>query len=355
LRVAVYTDADGIGGAEISLGHLVAAIPAEDDVTLLGCTPAVVDHLAARRSRTAAMVLPAPHGTPDLRVATAHLAAVWRLRPDVLHVNLPVPWAGSYALLAGVLSPGTAVVAVEQLPIKTTSATARWWKRVLSARLAAHVAVGDASARETEVYAGLPAGSVRVIRNGVIDPGVLQAAPHDGTVLVAVGRLTPQKAFDVLLDALAELPAEVRLVLVGDGEEHAALRAQATTLRVSERVTITGWTDRVSGYLAQADIFVLPSRSEGFPLAIAEAMLAGLPVVATAVGSVPEAVVDGETGLLVGKDDRAALAAALRKLVDDAALRRRMGQRGRVVAAPFTAQRMAAAYLALWREVAPRA
>ncbi|MGH8909605.1 MAG: glycosyltransferase family 4 protein [Egibacteraceae bacterium] len=69
-------------------------------------------------------------------------------------------------------------------------------------------------------------------------------------------------------------------------------------------MTFTGWSTRVRGELARADAFVLPSRSEGFPLAIVEAMLAGLPVVATGVGSVPEAATDGDTGLPVGKDDR---------------------------------------------------
>src|SRR5438445_48607 len=87
-------------------------------------------------------------------------------------------------------------------------------------------------------------------------------------------------------------------------------RAAAARLRLSERVRFEGWREDPRRYLTTFDVFALPSRFEGFPLAIIEAMLARLPVVATRVGSVPEAVADGETGLLVGPEDPAALAAA---------------------------------------------
>ncbi len=96
----------------------------------------------------------------------------------------------------------------------------------------------------------------------------------------------------------------------------------------------------------------LPSRSEGFPLTVVEAMLAARPIVATRVGSVAEAVIDGKTGLLVEKDDVAGLAAALRRLRDDPALRIRCGQRGREVAvARFTVEHMAKSYESLWHQV----
>lgn len=352
MRVAVYTDALGIGGAEISLGHLLAALPDDLEVTVMGCGPAVLDHLSARRPGAPAVLLPCSADPRHVAVAVAHLRAVRRLRPHVLHVNLPVPWLGWHAITAGLACPGTAVVAVEQLPIKTESGWQRWWKRRLSARLAAHVAVGDGSARQTEDYAGLPRHSVRTVRNGVPDLGLVERVAHDGVALVAVGRLNAQKAFDVLLTALAQLPEEVTLRIVGSGEEDTALAAQTARLGLERRVVFTGWSTDVRTELARADVFVLPSRSEGFPLAIVEAMFAGLPVVATGVGSVPEAVADGETGLLVPKDDPDSLAAALRKLVEDADLRARMGRCGREAAAPFTAERMAAEYVALWRQLA---
>lgn len=350
MRIALYTDALGVGGGEISLGHLLAALPGDMEVTVLGCGSLVVEHLVSRRPGTPSVLLPFSSDPRDPRVLAAHVSAVRRLRPDILHANLPIPWSGWHGILAGLGCPGTKVVAVEQLPIKTTSPWQRWWKRQLSRRIAAHVAVGEASARQTEAYVGLPAGRVRWIRNGVPDLGPVRSTPHEGIVLVAVGRLNAQKGFDVLLTALVDLPV-VRLMIVGGGEEHQALTTLAAGLGLDSRVTITGWTDRVRDFLAEADVFVLPSRSEGFPLAIVEAMQAGLPVVATNVGSVSEAVADGRTGLLVPKDDPHTLAAALRKLIDDSDLRARMGLRGRAIASAFTADQMATEYRALWREV----
>ncbi len=354
LRVAVYTDAPGVGGGEIALGHLLAHVPADIDLLVLGTSAPVVDHVVARRPGTPSRLLPSSPRIGEVGVAAAHARALRLFRPDVLHVNLPVPWSGWYGIVAGIGCPGTAVVAVEQLPIKTQLEVERRLKRRLCARLAAHVAVSDHSAREVEAYARLPAGSVQVVHNGVPDLGPVEPVSHEGVVLVAVGRLNAQKGFDVLLQALRQLhhPEGVRLLIVGGGEEHEALTRQSTALSLGDRVRITGWTDHVRDFLSQGDIFVLPSRSEGFPLAIVEAMLAGLPVVATDVGGVPESVLEGVTGLLVPKDDPERLATALQRLIADPDLRLRMGRRGREVARSFTDERMAGAYLELWEQLA---
>jgi glycosyltransferase involved in cell wall biosynthesis len=279
--------------------------------------------------------------------------AVRRIRPDVLHANLRVPASCWYGILGGLLAPGTRTLAVEQLPIAIEQPWARLVTRLLDRRLDAHVAVGEESARRTERFVGLPHGSVASIPNHVPDPGPVAQAPHDGVHLVAVGRLDAQKAFDVLLAALTTAELEdVTLELVGDGALRIDLERQTADLGLGERVTFAGWADDVRAHLARADVFVLPSRSEGFPLSVVEAMLAGLPVVATPVGSVPEAVADGDTGLLVAKDDPRALAAALAKLAHDPGLRRRMGAAGRARAAhEFTVARMAAAYEALYRDL----
>src|SRR5207302_6028335 len=114
--------------------------------------------------------------------------------------------------------------------------------------------------------------------------------------------------------ALATRP-DAALVLVGDGPERRSLAALAGDLGLDDRVLFAGWQTQPRRYLTTVDVFALPSRFEGFPLAVVEAMLAELPVVASAVGSVPEAVREGETGLLVPPDDPARLAAALRRLL----------------------------------------
>jgi glycosyltransferase involved in cell wall biosynthesis len=159
------------------------------------------------------------------------------------------------------------------------------------------------------------------------------------------------KAHDVLLRAIAQVDG-VRVVILGEGEQHLALEKLATDLGVSDRVELPGWVDSSRAYLPEFDIMALPSRSEGFPLAIVEAMLAARPVVATHVGSVAEAVVDDETGFLIEKDDIDGLTVVLRRLRDDLALRLRLGQRGREVAASrFTAEHMATSYEHLWYKV----
>ena len=353
-HVVLYTDATGRGGGEMSLGNLAGALDPAFQVSVLGVDDDVLEWISARRPGARVRHLPVVAGPQDTGAIEAHLRAVADLRPDVLHANLRVPWSCWYGIAGGLASPGTATLAVEQLPIRTDSEAQRRAKREQSARLDAHVAVGEASARRTEEFCGLPAGSVRSIPNFVPDLGCVTAVPHEGFVLGAVGRLDPQKGFDVALEALALLPG-VRLVLVGEGGARADLVARAEALGVAARVTFTGWSEDVRSHLAGVDVLVLPSRSEGFPLTIVEGMLAGLPVVATRVGSVAEAVRDGDTGLLVGADDPVGLAAALRLLAGDPALRRRLGARGReVAAASFTVKVMARAYEALYAEVLAR-
>ena len=168
-----------------------------------------------------------------------------------------------------------------------------------------------------------------------------------------LGRFSPEKGLDVLLRALPELEG-VTAVLVGDGPERAHLEELARELGVADRVVLPGWQDEPAAQLRAFDVLVSPSRSEALPLAIVEAMLAGLPVVATDVGSVSEAVVAGETGLLVAPEDAAALAEAILTLRDDPDARRRMGERGRQLAGErFTPEAMAQAFEALYREIRP--
>ena len=133
--------------------------------------------------------------------------------------------------------------------------------------------------------------------------------------MVAVGNLYPVKDHATLLRALARLPA-ARVAIAGRGDQEEPLRRLAAELGLSDRVHLLGLRDDVETVFAAADVFVQPSLSEGLPLAVLEAMANGLPVVATRVGGIPEAVVDGKTGLLVPPGDPAALAAALAAVLD---------------------------------------
>jgi glycosyltransferase involved in cell wall biosynthesis len=351
-EIAVYSDSTLFGGAETSLGHLLAELDDGLDLVVLGVDREVVERLAARRPTARAEVLPAVRTKRDVGAFAAHVRALRRIRPDVLHTNLTTPASCRYALLAAALVPSVRTVAVEQLPYPLSGRLQRGLKRFTSRRLAAHVAVGEGAAREVEALVGLPPGSIRSIRNGVPD-AVLEplVRPFERPTIGSVGRLDGQKGYDVLLHALAALP-DAALVLVGDGPERSRLEALTAELGLGERVRFTGWQAEPRRHLTTVDVFGLPSRFEGFPLAVVEAMLAELPVVATTVGSVPEAVRDGETGLLVPPDDPAALAAALRRLLSDPALRLRLGRQGRALALEhFTAAAMARSFERLYAEI----
>lgn len=174
-------------------------------------------------------------------------------------------------------------------------------------------------------------------------------------VVVCSGRLTARKNVDVLLEAFAGACARATsarpplLVLLGDGPERAVLEARAARPDLAGKVLFAGFRDDVPRWLRAADVFVLPSRLEGLPNAVLEAMATGLPVLATDIGGCREAIVPGESGLLVAPGDARALEDALARLLDDPALRARLGAAaGAAIAARFTLDAVAPRYLELY-------
>jgi glycosyltransferase involved in cell wall biosynthesis len=353
VRLLAVTGATGWGGAEIILGHLLASLGPHVEPVLLGVDPDVTRRVAASRPGMEVRFMPPARTKRDLAALRAQRRAIAAVGADVVQVNLPVPAAEQYTVLAAVTVPRSRVVVVEHLPMPIGSPSGRALKRATSRRLAAHLAVGSGAAREVERLCGLPRGSVRGVPNGVPEapstPAVRRAAP--GPVVGAIGRLHHQKGLDVLVRAVAGL-AGVRLVLVGDGPERGALERLGQQLGLGDRLTITGWTDNPRSWLPALDVMALPSRFEGLPLVLLEAMHAGLPVVSTPVGSVADALVDGETGLLVPTDDVAALQAALGTLLGDPTRRSAMGAAARERARRrFSADVMAAAYEDVYDEI----
>ena len=174
--------------------------------------------------------------------------------------------------------------------------------------------------------------------------------------LVMVARMEPPKDHAVVLQALAGLkPIDWSLDLVGDGPLDHEVRSLAQRLGLGDRVRFLGFRRDVSALIAASQVFVLASRSEAFPYTILEAMRAGLPVVASDVGGIREAVIPEETGLLSPPGDCVSLRENLRRLIAGAETRDRMGQAGRRrFLARFTFERMRADTLALYREVLAR-
>jgi len=353
VRLLAYSDSRQVGGAELALGYLLGALGEHVEAGVLAVDEQVGAAIAAHRPGTGVAVVRPPEGALDRASLAQHRRAIRAFAPDVLHANQAWPWACGYAEVAALLTPGVRVVAVDHLPVDgAIPRPRRLGRRLLARRLHAHVAVGERAAREVERLVGLPAGAVRAVANGVPsgqpEPVARTVA---GPTIGSLGRLTDQKGYDALVRALPSLP-DATLVLVGDGPERGALEALAAELGVAERLLVTGWTESARRWLPTFDAFALPSLWEGMPLVILEAMHAGLPVVANDVGSVAEAVTDGETGYVVTPGDEATLRERLARLLGDPALRARLGERGRAIAADrFTAAAMARRYEAVYAEV----
>jgi glycosyltransferase involved in cell wall biosynthesis len=166
----------------------------------------------------------------------------------------------------------------------------------------------------------------------------------DAIVIGSVGRLVPIKDLPLLVRAFALVAAErdcVHLLIAGDGPEREHLAALGRSLGVSTRLHLIGWCSDLQRLYASCDLVALTSINEGTPVALIEAMAAGLPVVATSVGGVPDVIEHGVTGMLVSAREPAAFAECLRSLISDETARRQMGQRARQRAAErFTSSRL---------------
>ena len=214
--------------------------------------------------------------------------------------------------------------------------------------------------------AGIPEDKLALIYSGVplseppeVDRARVRAAfgfAADAPLILYAGRLVHQKGVDVLiaaLDLLQHVRPSVRTLIVGAGPLQSELEETAHAFRLDERVKFLGHRDDVPRLLAAADMLVLPSRYEGLPNVVLEAMTYRKPVVATAAPGTTEVVRDGENGLLVPLNDANALTRALRTLADDPTLRQRLGAAGRArVEAEFTAAAMVEHFAALYEGLA---
>jgi glycosyltransferase involved in cell wall biosynthesis len=352
VRLVAYTDNVERGGADVSMSHLLARLDPAVDVTVVGVAAEIAEWVASARPTAVTSVVPRPRSGHDWKSLRAHVDALRRARPDIVHANLSSPWSCQYAIAAAGLLRRPRVLTVYQLPRPPSSRRQLRTKRLTSRAVDRHVGVGERTSREIEELIGLPEGTVFTIHNGVPDePHRTAPRPYPGPLIGAIGRLEPQKGYDILIRALREIE-DATLVLVGEGSERAALEQLARGVGVADRVVWTGWSDDARSYLGAFDVFAFPSRFEGFPLAVLEALLARAAVVASDVGSTAEAVRDGETGLLVPPEDPAAIARAIRKLLADEPLRHRLGEQGRrVVLERFTAEHMTRAFESLYEKL----
>lgn len=345
LHVHVLIDSLRLGGAEtlvaefaigaraagltVSVGYLHAGGAAIERLRDAGVEPVHVPvrSLLGRRDRTA---------------VRNHLEAVG---PDLLHTHL-----GYADLLGGLAARRLGIRSVSTLHVTAWSGTIRERTRfrlmaLVRRRCASRIIAVSEAARRSYISTGWDrAERVVTVHNGIADLATscagagaairrqLGIAPDD-LVLCMVSVLRNGKGHQAMAAAMELLVAEgsfsgLRLLVVGDGPKRAEMERAMAAL--GDRVLFTGYRDDVVEVLRAVDVLVHPSSIDAFPTALLEAMAAGVPTVATAVGGIPEAVVDGQTGVLVAAPATAeALVSALRPLLADPQVRLRMGACGR--------------------------
>jgi glycosyltransferase involved in cell wall biosynthesis len=352
-----------VGGAQTYVMLLVPGLVEEFDVTVAAWGPGP---LRAAVEAAGARYVPLEHVRRPVSLLQDALGLIElvrlcrRERPDIVHAN---------SSKAGVLGRVAAWIAGVPVRIFTVHGWAfaqyhglssllyLWLDRLVRPLTTAYVCVSERTQAAGIEARTCTAARTTVIRNAVDVNQAKQAAlTGDPPRLVSVGRLKEPKDFVGLVRALARVDAPFRAAIVGDGPDRPLVEAAIAATGLGDSVELFGERDDVAAQLAQSDAFVLSSSSEGMPLSVLEAMAAGLPVVASAVGGIPELVVDDQTGLLVASGDVDALAAALQRILGDAALRARLGAGGRRRAAEqFDLSGFREAHLALYRNALARA
>ncbi|HEX8376114.1 MAG TPA: glycosyltransferase, partial [Geminicoccaceae bacterium] len=283
---------------------------------------------------------------------------------DVLHLHAGIAWEDLPAAAAGRAAGVPVVIRTEHLPYLLSHP----WYRAEHARMLPHLdrlVCVSAGARATYLAAGAPPSKVAVIRNGVTPRPATRARAEiraalgladDEPAILTVARLSPQKDHRTLLAAIPAILAReprARFLWVGAGPLEARLRWAVRAAGLGRSVRMLGARDDVTDLLAAADLFVLPSRFEGLPLVLIEAMAAGLPVVATRVCGTDEVVDHGRTGLLARSRDPDDLARAVSAVLASPARGAALGAAGRERSArDFGAARMVGETLALYGDLA---
>lgn len=303
-------------------------------------------------------------GKGDLAGILSMARALRALRPSILHVHLASP-VESLPVLLAVPAAGARIVTTEHAPThhpleRTWSAAA---KRRGAKRAARIITLNEGDAAYLQDHFGIRSEKIRVIPNGVgPDPLLPERAaarrdlgiPEEAVAVACVGEIVERKGIRELLQAVEILAGKCAgrapvFLLAGDGPLLPELRDRKDLHR---HLLLPGSVRPPDPVLAACDIFALPSLGEAMPIALLEGMAAGLPVVASRVGGIPEIVREGVEGRLVEPGSAAELASAIRDLAEDGAARRRMGEASRArVRDRYDAGRMADRTCALYDEI----
>jgi glycosyltransferase involved in cell wall biosynthesis len=335
-RLVVVITLAETGGAQTYLASLLPSLAMRFDVVVAAHGPGpliAAAEAAGARFVPLRQVRRALNPLRDLLGLLELVRLFRRERPALVHLN---------SSKVGIL--GRVAAAVARVPVRVVTingwafsahtgreaAFYRWVSRMVRPLATSIVCVSEAE-RELGLSArACTADQAVVIPNGVAVPPDPPPRPaRELPVVISVTRLQPPKDTTTLIRALGHLEHDCLCRVVGDGPERASVETAVARNVGRAQVELLGLRDDVGDLLNEADLFVLASRSEGLPLSILEAMAAGLPVVASAVGGIRELVRDGETGWLVPPGDDRSLAQAIDEALADANLRKWRGAAGR--------------------------
>ncbi|HLL25660.1 MAG TPA: glycosyltransferase [Kofleriaceae bacterium] len=348
----------GVGGQErVALDLAIGQRARGHRVSVISLAPAPDGAMAEEFAVAGIEVTRVPkRGGLDPTLVPRLARELHRRKADVVHTHNPLP------LIYG--APAARLVGARAIHTKhgvnPGSRGHRMLRRAAAQLVHAFVAVSDTTAAQARAQKDMPLSRLHTIPNGIrLD----RYAPDDGArsevrvelglgdawVVGTVGRLDQYKNQVLLVRAMAPLlSSRVRLVIVGDGDNRAAVEAVVAALPEPRWVVMTGRRMDVPRLVHAFDVFALSSKTEGLPLVVPEAMAAGLPIVATAVGGLPSVIEPRVTGLLVPVDE-AALSAALAELERDRTFARTLGVTARSTAlSRYSSDRMVDAYLALY-------
>jgi glycosyltransferase involved in cell wall biosynthesis len=344
LKVLLVESGTSVGGTERVVWELATRLPASRFDVHVWLSPAsAIDEFAAALQSAGISVDRVAE--VDRRFDWKGMLDTWsrlrRLKPDLLHIHHVWPAADRYLSMLARAAGVPHLVITEHITGEAHSGGQRALKRDELRRADAVTAVTGAIVETLVRDYGIERARVRVVANGADLPDEEAEAPaarrwrerYLSTPLkplwVIAGRLEEQKGHDLLFEALSKLVKaglDFTLVVAGEGSRRHWLEQQALSLGLSPRVQFVGQVEDVGGLLAAADAVLLPSRWEGLPLVLLEAMARARPVVATAVGGVSDVLEDGVTGTLVPPNDAEALAEALAGLQRKADRAWRMGR-----------------------------
>jgi glycosyltransferase involved in cell wall biosynthesis len=334
LRVLMVVDSLAGGGAERHVVELAVALRHRGHNVAVACSTSGV--LAPALEVDGIAIHPVLDRLVKRRGSLTYARALRRLlghwRPDVVHAHM---YASAFAAAAATIGTGVPLVVTEHTEAPWRSLRARglsWW----TYRRASHiVTVSRAIERLLHNSYRVPADRTSFLLPAVPDlpPAPAGLPAEEGRPLIgSVGRLQPEKGVDVFLHATALVaracPA-ARFVVVGDGPLRARLIDVTQQLGLGERVEFSGYLGDARTLIGQLDVLVVSSHSDGSPLVVLEAMAAGVPVVATNVGGIPDQFRHRREGLLVQPGDVHGMAAAILDILADPNRARAMGVRGR--------------------------